>query len=114
MALVFPPFKREIPEISLNVPDFSKISGNILPANKRDQGNVIDAKIKATDIFNLPLVIILINLANTIILVIIDIFKPESYRSLDSFLKMFLIENRLLYIGIFIILFTMFVSFFDF
>jgi hypothetical protein len=116
MVLVFPPFKRKIDEIGKNVIDYSKMSSEIFKKNltlDMEDPN-LEAKVEATNIFNLPFLLILINLANTVILVIKDLFNPENYRSINSFLKIFLIENRLLYIGIFIIILSLFVSFFDF
>jgi hypothetical protein len=63
-------------------------------------------------VFNLPLTIIIQNIANAILLVLDDLFEPENYKSPKTFLKIFLIENRLIYLGLFVILLAMFLALF--
>ena len=64
------------------------------------------------DIFNTSIGTIMRNIANTIILILLDLTNVETYSSLQSFLRIFFIENRLLYFGMFIIFITVFIVLF--
>ena len=64
------------------------------------------------NIFNLSLGQILINIANTIVLILLDLTNINNYDSVQGFLKIFFIQNRLLYFGIFIIFITLFIVIF--
>jgi hypothetical protein len=63
---------------------------------------------KEDNIFNLNLSTILRNMANAILLVLVDLLDIENYNSLWSFLKIFAKENRLMYLGIFIMVLSIF------
>jgi len=64
------------------------------------------------NIIDLPFVIILKNMANTVILIILDLFDLRSYKNINTFMAIFTKDNRLLYVGIILILSSMFISFF--
>ena len=63
-------------------------------------------------ILDTPIRIILQNVANSLLLVISELTQTETYVSLDSILNVFLKENRVLYIGLFIIFLSVFLSIF--
>jgi len=63
-------------------------------------------------IFQLPLSVILKNIANTLLLILIDLTNIDNYSNTKNFLKIFMIENRLMYLGLFVILFSIYVILF--
>lgn len=63
-------------------------------------------------IFDLPLSVILKNIANTLLLILIDLTNFENYSNMKNFLKIFMVENRLMYLGIFVILIAIYVMLF--
>ena len=63
-------------------------------------------------ILDTPIRIILQNVANSLLLVISELTQAETYVSLNSVLNVFLKENRVLYIGLFIIFLSVFLSIF--
>ena len=63
-------------------------------------------------IFQMPLSVILKNIANTLLLIIIDLTNVNNYSNIKNFLKIFMIENRLMYLGIFVVLFSIYVMLF--
>ena len=63
-------------------------------------------------IFQLPLSVILKNIANTLLLILIDLTNVDNYSNTKNFLKIFMIENRMLYLGLFVILFSIYVMLF--
>jgi len=67
---------------------------------------------KENDFFDLPLKVILQNIASSILLTLNDITRGETYDSINSFLQVFLKENRILYLGIFIAIFAIFIFLF--
>jgi hypothetical protein len=63
-------------------------------------------------IFDLPLSVIFKNIANTLLLIIMDLTNFENYSNIQNFLKIFMVENRLMYFGIFVILIAIYVMLF--
>ena len=63
-------------------------------------------------IFQMPLSVILKNIANALLLIIIDLTNVNNYSNIKNFLKIFMIENRLMYLGIFVVLFSIYVMLF--
>jgi len=63
-------------------------------------------------IFQLPLSVILKNIANTLLLIIIDLTNIDNYSNMKNFLKIFMIENRLMYLGIFVVLVAIYIMLF--
>ena len=64
------------------------------------------------NIFQMPLSVILKNIANTLLLILIDLTNVNNYSNIKNFLKIFMIENRLMYLGIFVVLFSIYVMLF--
>lgn len=63
-------------------------------------------------IFDLTLVMILKNIANSILLFLLDLIRPSTYTSFDNFSNIFFKENRLMYLGIFVIILAIFILIF--
>lgn len=63
-------------------------------------------------IFRLPLSVIIKNIANTLLLILIDLTNVNSYSNINNFLKVFMVENRLMYFGIFIIIVSLYILLF--
>ena len=53
-------------------------------------------------LFDQPVKVLLQNIASSILLTLNDLTRGETYDSIDSILQVFLKENRILYLGIFI------------
>lgn len=107
MVFTLPPAQMD--NINDKIPDLDPIQNNeIIEEEEVDPLEVFKFK----DIFNLPMTIIIQNVANAILLVLEDLFEPENYKSPKEFLKIFLIENRLIYLGIFVIVMSFFLALF--
>lgn len=97
MVFQLPPPKMD--DINEKIPDRYAIQNNEIREEKEEDPLEV---FKFKDIFSLPLIIIIQNVANAILLVLEDLFEPDNYNSPKQFLKIFLIENRLVYLGIFV------------
>ena len=73
-----------------------------MSTNEQLKGSILDT----------PIRIILQNVANSLLLVISELTQSETYVSLNSIINVFLKENRVLYIGLFIIFLSVFLSIF--
>ena len=62
--------------------------------------------------FDLPLKVVLQNIASSILLTLNDITRGETYDSINNLSQVFLKENRILYLGIFIAIFAIFIFLF--
>ena len=113
MVFTLPPVKMD--NINKKIPDLSLASENeidkIDKQFKEKEEDPLEL-LKFKDIFNLPLTIIMQNVANAILLVLEDLFEPDNYTSPKQFLKIFFIENRLVYLGIFVIFISIFLALF--
>lgn len=65
------------------------------------------------DIFDLQLVVILKNIADAVLLVIIDLADLSNYESIYKFVRIFIKENRLIYFGLFVIILSFVISLFN-
>lgn len=107
MVFTLPPANMD--NINEKIPDRDAIQNNEIIEEKEEDPLEI---FKFKDIFNLPLIIIIQNVANAILLVLEDLFEPDNYKSPKQFLKIFLIENRLVYLGIFVVGISIFLALF--
>ena len=107
MVFTLPPAKKD--NINEKLPDRDAIQTNEIKEEKEEDPLEV---FKFKDVFNLPLTLILQNVANSILLVLEDLFEPENYESPQAFLRIFLIENRLIYLGIFVIFLAFFIALF--
>jgi len=107
MPFTMPPAQMD--NINEKIPDRDPIQNNeIIEEIEEDALEVLKFK----GIFNLPLTIIIQNVASAILLVLEDLFEPDNYKSPKIFLKIFLIENRLIYLGIFVASMALFLALF--
>ena len=107
MPFTLPPVKLD--KINKKIPDLKMIQDNEVKEEKEvDELEVFKFK----DVFSLPLTMILQNVANTILLVLEDLFEPENYSSPKDFLKIFIVENRLMYLGLFVMFTAAFLALF--
>jgi len=64
-------------------------------------------------LFDQPVKVLLQNIASSILLTLNDLTRGETYDSIDSILQVFLKENRILYLGMFLAVLAIFIfSFF--
>jgi hypothetical protein len=63
-------------------------------------------------LFDLPVKVLLQNIASSILLTLNDITRGETYDSIDSVLQVFLKENRILYLGMFLAVLAIFIFLF--
>jgi len=108
MVFTLPPVQMD--NINKKNPDLSLVQNNEVE-KKKDEEDPLEV-FKFKDIFHLPLTIILQNVANSVLLIIDDLFEPDNYKSPKEFLKIFLIENRLVYLGLFVIFLSIFMALF--
>ena len=107
MVFQLPPAKPD--NINEKLPEMDLIQNNEIKEEKEvDPLEVFKFK----DVFDLPLTIILQNVANSILLILEDLFEPENYTSPKKFLSIFLVDNRLVYLGLFVIALALFLSLF--
>lgn len=65
------------------------------------------------DIFDLSLIVILKNIADSVLLVIIDLADLNNYGSIYKFVNIFIKQNRLIYFGLFVIILSLTISLFN-
>lgn len=82
---------------------YNPIYNNIYNLEPRIVEETDEKKEENISIFQLPLSVILKNIANTLLLILIDLTDVNSYSNMKNFLKVFMIDNRMMYLGIFII-----------
>jgi len=63
-------------------------------------------------LFDQPVKVLLQNIASSILLTLNDLTRGETYDSIDSILQVFLKENRILYIGMFLAVLAIFIFLF--
>lgn len=107
MVFTLPPAQPD--NINEKIPERDLIQNNEIKEEKEEDPLEV---FKFKDIFNLPISIIIQNVANALLLVLEDLFEPENYTTPKNFLKIFLIENRLIYLGIFVIFLAFFLALF--
>lgn len=112
MVYIIPPFDEKIDADGKKIPNYDIIQNKYFKKyNERDDDrNTV--RFELLNIFDLPLFVILTNIANTIMIIINDLTLVKTYSSVNSFVRVFIKDNRLLYLGILLIIFTLFLSFF--
>ena len=63
-------------------------------------------------LFDQPVKVLLQNIASSILLTLNDLTRGETYDSIDSILQVFLKENRILYLGMFLAILAIFIFLF--
>ena len=63
-------------------------------------------------LFDQPVKVLLQNVASSILLTLNDLTRGETYDSIDSILQVFLKENRILYLGMFLAVLAIFIFLF--
>ena len=119
MVFTLPPYQDLVNDkldgkkkIFQNNIQYNSLYNNIYDIEPRIVEDTSEKKYENTSIFNLPLTIILKNIANTLLLILIDLTNVNSYSNMKNFLKIFMIENRMLYFGIFIVLVSLYLLMF--
>lgn len=107
MVFTLPPALPD--NINEKIPEMDLVQNNEIKEEKEEDPLEV---FRFKNVFDLPLTIILQNIANSILLVLDDLFEPDTYKTPKTFLSIFLIENRLIYLGLFIMLFAMFLALF--
>ena len=107
MVFQLPPVQPD--NINEKIPERDLIQNNEIKEEKKDDPLEIFA---FKTVFDLPLTIIMQNVANAILLVLEDLFEPDNYKNPKTFLKIFFIENRMVYLGIFVIFLAFFLALF--
>ena len=113
MVFTLPAFDTKIDADGNQVPNYDYINGKVFAQS----GNVRDVeraekKFELLNIFDLPLILILRNIANTLMAIISELTMRKTYSSVYSFLKIFVIDNRLMYMGMVLVFVSLFLSFF--
>jgi len=117
--LSLPPFnstvnsdEKKTKKIYQNNIQYNPIYNNIYDLEPKivKKTDVIEENLKQ-DIFQLDIMTIIRNISDAILLILIDMTNLENYSKLNLFLNIFIKENRLIYVGIFIIILSM-ISFF--
>jgi hypothetical protein len=119
MVFTLPPFNDLVNEktdkrkkIFENNIQYNPIYNNIYNLEPRIVEDTSEKKEENISIFNLPLSVIFKNIANTLLLILIDLTNVDSYSNMKNFLKVFMIDNRMLYLGIFIIILSIYLLLF--
>ena len=107
MPFTLPPAKKD--NLNEKLPEMDLIQNNEIKEEEEEDPLEV---FKFKDVFSLPMTIILQNIANTLLLLLEDLFEPETYKNPKTFLRIFLIENRLVYLGLFIISLSFFLALF--
>jgi hypothetical protein len=63
-------------------------------------------------LFDQPVKVLLQNIASSILLTLNDLTRGETYGSIDSILQVFLKDNRILYLGMFLAVLAIFIFLF--
>ncbi len=119
MVFTLKPFKiderRKYPKLEIaqagkkqekmKYPDTSVAQNNLMPRKE-------DKAYKTDQIFKIPVGLFLQNMANTLLLTIHDLTKIKNYSNPKLFLSIFMKEQRMLYLGIFLVILAIFVSIF--
>ena len=108
--LSLPPFnstvnsdEKKTKKIYQNNIQYNPIYNNIYDLEPKivKKTDVVEENLKQ-DIFQLDIMTIIRNISDAILLILIDMTNLENYSKLNLFLNIFIKENRLIYVGIFI------------
>lgn len=91
---------------------YNSLYNNVYDIEPRIVEDTSEKKEQNISIFDLSLTVILKNIANTLLLILIDLTNVNSYSNTKNFLKIFMIENRMLYFGIFIVIVSLYLLMF--
>lgn len=113
MTFHIPAYDYKIDKNGEKRPNYDLIQGKAF----RDLSNEFDTErdeinLQLMSIFDLPLIIILKNIANTIMAIISELSMRKTYKNRNIFFMTFLKNNRLIYIGIITIFISLFFAFF--
>ena len=116
MVFSLPPYTGTDPEDGTKKFYQSNISYNPLYNNIYDIKPILEQKPqeneRKVDIFEMSLITIMKNIANTLLLIIRDLTNVKNYSNMKNFISIFIIENRLVYVGIFVIFFSLYMMLF--
>jgi hypothetical protein len=116
MVLSLPPFnstvnsdEKKTKKIYQNNIQYNPIYNNIYDLEPKivKKTDRVEENLKK-DIFDLNLLTIIKNISDAILLILIDLTNPNNYSNLSLFLNIFFKENRLIYLGIFIVIISVF------
>lgn len=113
MSFHIPAYDYKINASGEKIPNYDLIQGKAFRnlTNEMD-ANRDEVNLQLMSIFDLPLIIILKNIANTIMALISELSMKKTYKNRNIFFMTFIKNNRLIYIGIIIIFFSLFFAFF--
>ena len=118
--LSLPPFnstvnsdEKKTKKIYQNNIQYNPIYNNIYDLEPKivKKTDVVEENLKQ-DIFQLDIMTIIRNISDAILLILIDMTNLENYSKLNLFLNIFIKENRLIYVGIFITILSLICFFF--
>ena len=118
MVFTLPPLNDLVEEhngkkkIFQNNIQYNPIYNNVYDIEPRIVSDTSEKIEENISVFNLPLMTILKNIANTLLLILIDLTNVNSYSNMKNFLKVFMVENRMLYFGIFIVVVSLYLLMF--
>lgn len=108
MVFTMDPILYKLNEKGEKTPSYDLMEGNLKDLDEAPK----PVRFEVMNIFDLPLIVILKNIANTIMAIISELSMEKSYNSVYSFMKVFMIDNRLMYVGIIIVFLSLFIAFF--
>ena len=113
MVFTLPPDNYNIDINGKKIPDYDVINNtDFINSLNKDPDGEERIKFELLDIVDLPLIVILRNIANTVMIIISELSMKSTYTSVNRFINVFFKGNRLMYVGILLIFITMFTSFF--
>lgn len=110
MVFSLPPFnstvnsdEKKTKRIYQNNIAYNPIYNNIYDLEPKivKKTDVVEENLKQ-DIFQLDIMTIIRNISDAILLILIDMTNLENYSKINLFINIFIKENRLIYVGIFI------------
>ena len=116
MTLTLPPFnstvnsdEKKTKKIYQNNIQYNPIYNNIYDLEPKivKKTDKVEKNLKR-NIFDLDLITIIKNISDAILLILIDLTNLNNYSNLSLFLNIFFKENRLIYLGIFITIISIF------
>lgn len=121
MVLTLPPFNKTVnndekktKKIFQNNIQYNPIYNDIYNLEPKIEKRTDKTEKKLEkDIFDLSLIVILKNIADSVLLVIIDLSDLDNYTSIYKFINIFIKQNRLIYFGLFIIILSLVISLFN-
>jgi len=116
MVFSLPPFnstvnsdEKKTKKIYQNNIQYNPIYNNIYDLEPKivKKTDKVEEKLEK-DIFDLDLITIIKNISDAILLILIDLTNLNHYSNLNIFLNIFFKENRLIYLGLFITIISIF------